>query len=71
VEPLYFKAFKNCIRIGILRLSKGSTIIDSNVYFNSSGPNVTPSDVKNTLINGLSSLNFTVIPDSISVSQTL
>ncbi|XP_053335785.1 uncharacterized protein LOC128508464 [Clarias gariepinus] len=70
IEPLYSKTFKNFKNMEILRLRKGSTVVESNIYFNSNGPNVTTSEVKRTLLNGLSNLDFIVIPNSIDLTQT-
>ncbi|KAF4071279.1 hypothetical protein AMELA_G00271400 [Ameiurus melas] len=71
VEPLYKKAFKNFALMQIVKFRNGSTVTESNIYMNSSGPNVTATEVKNILINGLSNLNFIVDPNSIKVTQTL
>ncbi|XP_053335626.1 uncharacterized protein LOC128508357 [Clarias gariepinus] len=70
VEPLYSKSFKNFMRMEIVQFRSGF-VVDSSVYFSSSGPNVTASDVKKTLLNGLSSLDFPVISASISAIQVL
>ncbi|KAF5886633.1 cell wall protein DAN4-like, partial [Clarias magur] len=70
VEPSYSKTYKNFKNVNIFQFRQGSTWVESNIYFNSSGPNVTTSEVKKTFLNGLSTLDFTVIPNSIDVTQT-
>ncbi|KAF4071278.1 hypothetical protein AMELA_G00271390, partial [Ameiurus melas] len=71
VEPLYKKAFKNFILMKIVQFRNGSTVTENKIYMNSSGPNVTATEVKNILFNGLPNLNFTVDPNSIKVTQIL
>ncbi|KAF5893633.1 cell wall protein DAN4-like, partial [Clarias magur] len=70
VEPLYSKSYKSYKYLDIFQLSEGSTKVSSNLNFTSSVPNVTVSDVKKTLLDGLNNLTFPVIPSSISAIQT-
>ncbi|XP_047665724.1 cell wall protein DAN4-like [Tachysurus fulvidraco] len=69
VEPLYKKEFKNFILMQIIKFRNGSTITESNLYMDSSAPNVTLTQVKDIFLSGLTNFNFSVIPDSITVNQ--
>ncbi|KAK2865897.1 hypothetical protein Q7C36_001953 [Tachysurus vachellii] len=69
VEPLYKKAFNNFILMQILNFRSGSTITESKLYMDSSGPDVTVTQVKDVFLNGLKNFNFSVNPGSIMVKQ--
>ncbi|MCI4394759.1 hypothetical protein PGIGA_G00172350 [Pangasianodon gigas] len=71
VEPLYKKAFKNFIIMKIIKFWSGSIVTESTLFFSPNGPNVNATQVKNTLLDGLKNLTFTVDPNSINVTQTL
>ncbi|KAF5893630.1 cell wall protein DAN4-like, partial [Clarias magur] len=70
VDKLYRDAFTNYILIQILKFSNGSLVTQSRLYFNSSGPNISTAQISTTLLMGLGKLNFNIIPESISVTQT-
>ncbi|KAF7687022.1 hypothetical protein HF521_015415 [Silurus meridionalis] len=68
VEPLLRRSFTNFKRMDIVKFRNGSTITESNLYMNPSDPNVTLEQVKSVFLGGLSSFNFTVDPNSVSVT---
>ncbi|MCI4394752.1 hypothetical protein PGIGA_G00172340 [Pangasianodon gigas] len=55
----------------IIKFRSGSIVTESNLFFSPNGPNVNATQVKNTLLDGLKNLTFTVDPNSINVTQTL
>ncbi|MCI4394753.1 hypothetical protein PGIGA_G00172380 [Pangasianodon gigas] len=55
----------------IVKFKNGSTVTESTLSFSSNGPTVNATQVKNTLLDGLKNLTFTVDPNSINVTQTL
>ncbi|XP_034158096.2 streptococcal hemagglutinin isoform X1 [Pangasianodon hypophthalmus] len=69
VVPLYKKDFDEFIRMEILILRNGSIVTESILFFGPNAANVTAAQVKNTLLNGLKNLTFTVDPNSIRVTQ--
>ncbi|XP_053343999.1 uncharacterized protein LOC128514258 [Clarias gariepinus] len=70
IEPLYRTAYSNFARMQILTFSNGSTVVQSLLFINSNGSDVNVTSIRNTLINGLNSLNFTVLSNSVTVTQT-
>ncbi|MCI4395901.1 hypothetical protein PGIGA_G00261010 [Pangasianodon gigas] len=69
VVPLYKKDFDEFIRMEILILRNGSIVTESILFFGPNATTVTVARVKNTLLNGLKNLTFTVDPNSIRVTQ--
>ncbi|KAF7687007.1 hypothetical protein HF521_015400 [Silurus meridionalis] len=53
----------------IVKFRNGSILTDSELNFGSDGTVPTADNVKSTFVSGLSTLNFTVDPNSISVAQ--
>ncbi|KAG7314268.1 hypothetical protein KOW79_022764 [Hemibagrus wyckioides] len=70
VEPLYKKTFKNFILMQILRFKNGSIITESKLYMDPSGSNVTATQVKDVLLNGISNGNLTFQIDRGSINVT-
>ncbi|KAF7687020.1 hypothetical protein HF521_015413 [Silurus meridionalis] len=68
VEPLFKRSFTNFKQMDIVKFRNGSIITESNLYMNSIGPNVTLEQVKSVFLGGLSGFNFTVDPNSVSVT---
>ncbi|XP_046698431.1 cell wall protein DAN4-like [Silurus meridionalis] len=68
IEPLFKRFFTSFILMQIVIFRNGSIITESNLYMNPSGPNVTLEQVKSVFLGGLSSFNFTVDPNSVSVT---
>ncbi|KAG7314269.1 hypothetical protein KOW79_022765 [Hemibagrus wyckioides] len=70
VEPIYRKNFKNFIQMIIHSFANGSIITESKLYMDPSGSNVTATQVKDVLLNGISNGNLTFQIDRGSINVT-
>ncbi|XP_078540670.1 uncharacterized protein LOC144826151 [Lissotriton helveticus] len=66
LNPIYKARFPACFGVVVVSFSKGSVIVDAEVFFNSTSSLPTPEDFTSTLANNTVLGNFTVDPSSIA-----